>query len=143
MVFLLSVCGPPAPRIEEPFDGEDYTGNRCSQRFVLDPFYPAGLALILRTPTEFGPKSPVFWHGTPGAGTKPGAAGSDDSYRCRRWGGTSSSRWSSAKLIGLIKCRSKPASRARRWSSSCPEPETAISPALAVAGSCRSAAATP
>src|SRR5438876_229850 len=41
MVFLLSVCGPPAPRIEEPFDGEEDTGNRCSQQFILDPFYPA------------------------------------------------------------------------------------------------------
>src|SRR5438445_11851781 len=58
MVFLLSVCGPPAPRIEEPLDGEEYTGNRCSQQFVLDPFYPAVLALILRTPTESERKSP-------------------------------------------------------------------------------------
>src|SRR5438128_2170926 len=65
MVFLLSVCGPPAPRIEEPFDGEEDTGNRCSQQFILDPFYPAGLALILRTPTESGRKSPVFWYGVP------------------------------------------------------------------------------
>src|SRR5439155_22522258 len=111
MVFLLSVCGPPAPRIEETFDGEEGTGNRCSQQFILDPFYPAVLALILRTPTESGPKSPVFWHGTPGGG-RSGAAGSDDSYRCRRWGGTSSSRWSSAKLIrrgsSLLRCL-------RRW----------------------------
>ena len=64
-MFLLSVCGPPAPRIEEPFDGEDDTGNRCSQQFILDSFYPAGLALILRTPTESGRKSPVFWYGAP------------------------------------------------------------------------------
>src|SRR5437660_4186234 len=65
MVFLLSVYCPPAPRIEEPLDGEVDTGNRCSQQFVLDPFYPAGLALILRTPPESGRKTPVFWHGPP------------------------------------------------------------------------------
>src|SRR5207247_6305005 len=74
MVFLLSVCCPPAPRIEEPFDGEEYTGNRCSQQFILDSFYPAVLALILRTPTESGRKAPVFWHGTPGGRRSGGAA---------------------------------------------------------------------
>src|SRR5438105_958749 len=65
MVLLLSVCCRPAPRIEEPFDGEDDAGNRCSQRFILDSFYPVVLALILRTPPESGRKTPVFWHGVP------------------------------------------------------------------------------
>src|SRR5438132_1559346 len=82
MVLLLSVCCPPAPRIEEPFDGADDAGNRCSNgssgTHSTPPVSPLS-SVHLRNPGE---KPPYFGTGSPGMGG-PAAPPGD---AARGWG---------------------------------------------------------